>query len=165
MRTNLSEELKLNDDISLDDGSEKLPELEKEKEKLDKEIQKDLDAKVDIAKEIRDAEAPKAEINDAKGKSTKIKQFVEKLILEEPSDALNEDIDTTNLNARRECLSTVYNALAKYANYLYYDLYPDLEDSGIDFDEDDFDETFDIFDELSKVCEEALIRAEDGEWV
>ena len=160
-RKNLSEELKLNDDIVLNDGSELKDEVEKVADELEKATQDVIDEKNEILDDIKNAEAADVEANDGSGKSTTIKQFVEKLILDEPSDVLNEDIDTINLDARQECLSTVYNALAKYANYLYYDLFADLKD---DVEEDDY-ENFDIFDELSNVCEEALIRAEDGEWV
>ena len=122
MRKNLSEELEINDDIKLEDGEELKPEVEKEKDKLDKEVQKELDAKNKISDEIKDAEAPKAEVNNGLGKSTKIKQFVEKLTLEEPSDTLNEavdnDFDDELFEYRCEIVGKIYNALEDYWNYM-----------------------------------------------
>lgn len=153
MRTNLSEELKIGTDISLNDGSEMKEVEEKEKEKYEKEVQKDLDQKIDAAEEIREAEAPEVELNDAKGKALKIKNFTEKLTLDESdSRILTEDLEDEMFEQRSICVSKVYNALADYANFLYYD-------AGIE------DEDFNIFNELETVCEEAVIRAEDGEWV
>ena len=66
MKKNLSEELEINDDINLDDGEEKKPELEKEAEEHEDAVQKDLDEKNKIADEIKNAEAPKAEAEEAK---------------------------------------------------------------------------------------------------
>lgn len=151
-RQNISEELKLNDDIVLDDGSEKKLEAEKISSELEKEAQKELDVKNDIADDIRNAKAPSAEANDGFGKSLKIKQFVEKLKLKEPSNALTEEVDTIAFNERDEAVHDAYNALAKYARFLYYD-------ANID------DEEFDIFEELESVCEEVIMRLNDGEWV
>lgn len=154
-RRNLSEELdiKLNDDIVLDDGSEKKEEAEKAKEEYFDEVQKDLDQKLKVAEEIRDAEAPKVEANDGKGKALKIKQFTEKLSLsEENSRFLTEEFDEDRLfNMRSSIVHDLYEVLAKYASWLYYD--SEIED-----------EEFSISDELESVCEEALFRTEDGEW-
>lgn len=151
-RKNLSEELKINDDIVLDDGSELKDELEKSKEKYFDEVEKELNQKVKDAEEISGAEAPKVEANDGLGKSLKIKQFTEKLILEEPSDVLNEEVDTIAFDERDEAVHAVYKALEKYAKFLYFD-------ANINDDE------FDIFEELESVCEEVMMRLNDGEWV
>jgi hypothetical protein len=159
-RQNISEELKLNDDIVLDDGSDKKEELEKDGEELEKEVQKELDAKIDIADEIREAEAEEFKATNALGKTTKIKNFTEKLILEEPSNVLNEEVDTIAFDERDEAVHAVYNALAKYARFLYFDA-----DLGHEyFDEEGELENFDIFEELENVCDEVMMRLNDGEW-
>lgn len=146
-RQNISEELKIGD-IVLDDGSEKKSEMEKVANELNKEAQKDLDDKLKDAEEIRDAEAPKAEANDGKGKSLKIKQFVEKLILEEPSDVLNEDIgDVDRYNhLRNETARKITGLLEDYVSYL--------------LGEEDFTEE-DLRDEVESVLEQAMFYVED----
>lgn len=156
MKRNISEELNINDVIMLDDGSEKKEEAEKEAKDHEKYVQDELDKKVDDFEEIKNAEAPKLEVNDGYGKALHIKQFTEKLILSEDDceNILNEEIDTFKFSERDEAVHAVYNSLAKYAKFLYFDL---------DEDEEDL-ESFDIFDELESVCEEAMIRLEDGEW-
>ena len=93
-RRNISEELKINNDVTIDNGEDNKPEEEKEANELEKAAQKDIDDKHKLVDEIRDAEAPKATANDGLGKSLNIKQFVEKLTLEETSDdVLNEDFN------------------------------------------------------------------------
>lgn len=151
-RKNISEELEINKDITLNDGSELKPEEEKVAEEVHKEVQELIDEKNEMLDEIREAEAEEVEVNDSLGKSTVIKQFVEKLILDEPSNILNEEVDTFTFDERDEAVHTVYDALAKYARFLYFDAHID-------------DEEFDIFEELESVCEEVIMRLNDGEWV
>lgn len=95
MRLNLSEELVINDDISLNDGSEVKEEQEKEAEKLEKEANKELEDKVEAVEEINKAEAEEIDLKDPAGKTIKIKGLTEgvKLTLEEPSDILTEDLE------------------------------------------------------------------------
>ena len=148
MRENLSEELKLNDVITLDDGSENKEDEVKENEEFKKEVEKELEDKLEVALEIGEDDTPKAEANDSLGKSLKIKQFVEKLVLDETdnSQVLTEDLEDEMFEKRHDCVSKVYNALADFANFLYYNDY-------------------DVNAELDLVCEEALIRIEDGAWL
>ena len=145
MEKNLSEELKINDDIVLDDGSELKSEEEKEAKKLQDEIQKDLDEKNKFAEEIKDAEAPKAEANNGEGKSLKIKHFVEKLVLEEPSDSLNEDIEDYDDAMYRDSMThQVFNILKGYAK----------EYIGLKYRDE-------ILSDLEDVCNEALMHIEE----
>lgn len=149
MRENLSEELKINDVIELDDGDrseEEIKEDDKEESDLEKDIQKELDDKNKIADEIRDAEAPKPELNNGLGKATKIKQFVEKLILEEPSNILNEDFEDEYSDARFDAVHAVFKPLTDYAFILQ---------NKLGFDADAVEE------ELYSVAEEAIIRFMD----
>ena len=155
-RKNISEELEINKDITLNDGSELKPEEEKVAEEVHKEVQDLIDEKNEILDEIREAEAVEVEANDGLGKSTVIKQFVEKLILDEPSDVLIEEVNTFDLDERDEAVHAVYNALAKYANFLYFDLQIEDEDSLEDFD---------LYGELEDVVEEVMMRLNDGEWL
>lgn len=94
MKKNLSEELAINDDISLGVGEE---EQAKENEKVfedhEKEVNKDLADKVDDVEEINEFEAKPIEIKDGEDKKVKIKGLTEKLVLEEPSDILTEDVN------------------------------------------------------------------------
>ena len=143
MRKNLSEELEINDDISLDNGEDKKPEEEKVANELKDIAQKDLDDKNKIADEIREAEAPEAEANDGYGKSLKIKQFVEKLTLEEPTNVLNEDFDDFLFEKRSDAVHAVYGILESYMDNL---MTTDI----------------DILEECESVCEEALVHLEDA---
>ena len=91
MKINLSEELVINDDISLGDDEEKeAKEIEKSAEEHEKEVNKELEDKVKDVEEINEFEAKPIEIHDAEDKKLKIKGLTEKLILEEPSDILTE---------------------------------------------------------------------------
>ena len=149
MRKNLSEELEINDVVTLDDCADNKPEEEKEEDKLKKEVQKELDQKNKIADEIRDAEAPKAAANNGLGKSTKIKQFVEKLTLEEPTDTLNEDLEDEYSDKRFDAVHNVYDVFANYAYILQ---------SKLGYDEKR------VEDELYSLAEEAIIRFMDNDW-
>ena len=155
MRKNLSEELKINDDVTLNDGEEKKPEEVKEGDKLEKDIQKEIDEKNKIADEVRDAEAPELEAKDGHGKALKIKQFTEKLILEEPSNSLNENLydlsdkELTIYNEQRqEALQAMYDAIGNFAFYLedYFHLSDD-----------------EVQDELESIFDEALMKFNEGE--
>lgn len=144
MKRNISEELKINDDITLDTGEDNKPEEEKEAEELRKEVQKDIDDKNNILDDIREGEAVKAEANSPEGKALKISQFVEKLILDETSDdVLNEDFNEFIFEKRSNAVSAVYRALESYVNALT-------------------STNIDILDECESVCEEALIHLEDA---
>lgn len=152
MRKNLSEALEnieINDVITLDDGSEKKPEEEKEAEKLEDAIQKELDEKNKIADEIREAEAPKAEANDGYGKSVKIKQFVEKLNLSEEDcdNVLNEDFDENEFILRSDCVHKIYSVMEEYAMNILG------EDAPI---------TYEIVNDIEAMCDEALVHFEDA---
>ena len=148
MKRNISEELNINDVITLDDGSEKKDELEKVAAELQKESQDIIDDKLNDLEEIRDAEAPAPEANDGFGKTLHIKNFVEKLTLSEEDDnVLNEDFNDKMFEKRSDAVGEVYRALEKYARWLYYD-------SNID------DEEFNLIGELEDVCDEALMHAE-----
>lgn len=124
MRKNLSEELEINDDISLDNGENKKQEEEKEDDKLQKEIQKDIEEKNKIADEIRDAEAEEIKITDGSGKALKIKKFNEKLTLEEPSNILTEGefltqgMEEIYSKARLEFMSNLNSLLDSYSYIL-----------------------------------------------
>lgn len=151
-RRNISEELNINDFISLDDGSERKDDLEKEADKLEKENQEIIDDKIKDFEEIRDAEAPKLKANDGLGKTLKIKKFVEKIVLEEPSNTLNENNKKKDLNEdfddflfkkRSDAVHAVYNVLESYVDTL---MTTDV----------------DILDECETVCEEALVHLEDA---
>ena len=141
-RMNISEELKLNDDITLNDGSELKDEAEKVADEFLKDAQKDIDEKNKFLDDIKDAEAPKAEANDGSGKSLKIKQFVERLSLDETNDNLNEDFDEFIFNKRSDAVHQVYSVLEAYVDV--------LTSSNVD-----------ILEECESVCEEALIHLED----
>lgn len=95
VKKNLSEELVINDDISLGslncDEEECKKELEKEIEDHEKEVNKELADKVKDVEEINEFEADPIEIHDGEDKKVKIKGLTEKLTLEEPDDVLNED--------------------------------------------------------------------------
>lgn len=151
-RKNLSEELeiKLNDDITLDDGSEKKEEEEKAKEKYFSDVQKNLEQKIETAEEIRDAEAPEVKANDGMGKALKIKQFTEKLILseEDSNNILNEDLDDNfderAFELRSDFVHKLYNVLEDYLDRAY----PDGASKH-------------VLDELYSMCEEAIIHLED----
>ena len=156
MRKNLSEELEINDDVVLNDGEEKKPEEEKEGDKLKKEIQKQLDDKSKAFDEIRDAEAPKAEVNDGMGKSTKIKHFVEKLTLEEPSDVLNEDVIPSDDEDRYydlyfDLINNVYHQLVEFAHKALDNSYVREQGIPIDF----------VKEQAESACEEALMHFDD----
>lgn len=142
-RRNISEELKINDDVAIDNGEDNKPEEEKEANELEKAVQKDIDDKHKLVDEIRDAEAPKATANDGLGKSLNIKQFVEKLTLEETSDdVLNEDFNDLIFDKRSEAVHEIFDALENYVDVL----------TATDYD---------IIDECENVCYEALSKLED----
>ena len=82
MNKNLSEELIINDNISLGkDDEEQAKEIEKSAEEHEKEVNKELADKVKDVKEINEFEVKP------------IKGLSEKLTLEEPSDVLTEDFE------------------------------------------------------------------------
>lgn len=92
MNVNLSEELIINDDISLGKDEEaQAAEDNKAFEEHEKEVNKELEERVDAVDEINEFEADPVEIHDGEDKKVKIKGLTEKLILEEPDDSLNED--------------------------------------------------------------------------
>ena len=153
MRKNLSEELKINDDVVLNDGSEAKEEEDKKAKEVEKEVQKELDSKNKIADEISDAKAPKVTANNGLGKSTKIKQFVEKLVLEEPSDTLNEDFEDELFDARDEAVHSVYDVLAKYARKAL-NIGGGVRDS-IDSK---------VLDDCQSICDEAVYHLSDDEF-
>lgn len=150
MRKNLSEELKINDDVVLNDGSEAKEEEDKKAKEVEKEVQKELDSKNKINKELANAKTPDAKANNGLGKSTKIKQFVEKLVLEEPSDTLNEDFsDDEMMEAYFDALHEVYKVFSDYAFILQSKFH--LDKSAIE-------------SELYAISEEAIIRFLDGDF-
>ena len=122
MRQNLSEELIINDDISLGsldhDDEECKKELAKEIEKNEKEVSDELTDRVEEVEEINTAEAPKVEIHDAEDKKIKIKGLTERLILEEPEDTLNEDFgswtEDTYMDKYFTAVHDVYAVLYKF---------------------------------------------------
>ncbi len=81
--------------IHADSGEGGQLDLSPDKEKIDKEVIKELEDRVDyVEKEINDADTPKPEATTDSGKGveglTKPAKIKEKLILEEPSDMLSE---------------------------------------------------------------------------
>lgn len=93
MKKNLSEELIINNDLEMWDNEDTLPEIEKDREELDKEVNKELEAKIKDVEDINAAEAPEIEVHDGDDKKIKVKGLTEKLILDEGDDShtLNED--------------------------------------------------------------------------
>ena len=159
MRKNLSEELKINDDIVLNDGSEAKEEEDKKAKEVEKEVQKELDSKNKIAKEVVNAKTPDAKANNSMGKSTKIKQFVEKLTLEEPSDVLNEDVEDMKSSDDEDryydlyfdLVSDIYRLLVNFAHKALDIQYVRDQDIPIDF----------VREQAESSCEEALMHFDD----
>ena len=154
MRKNLSEELKINDDIVLNDGSEAKEEEDKKAKEVEKEVQKELDSKNKIAKEVVNAKTPDAKANNSMGKSTKIKQFVEKLTLEEPSNTLNEDFEDGEdqyYDLYFDLVSDIYRLLVNFAHKALNIQYVRDQDIPIDF----------VREQAESACEEALVHFDD----
>ena len=154
MRKNLSEELKINDDIVLNDGSEAKEEEDKKAKEVEKEVQKELDSKNKIAKEVVNAKTPDAKANNSMGKSTKIKQFVEKLTLEEPSNTLNEDFEDGEdqyYDLYFDLVSDIYRLLVNFAHKALNIQYVRDQDIPIDF----------VREQAESSCEEALMHFDD----
>ena len=115
MRKKLSEELILEPNS----GEELKPELEKVAEEHQEEVQKELKDRVEMVEdEINNAETPEIEIKDINNKKVNIKQFTEKLILEEPSEVINEDLETVNEDAYDKLMDVYQNAVNGVAQAL-----------------------------------------------
>ena len=153
MKINLSEELVINDDISLGNDEEKeAKEIEKSAEEYEKEVNKELEDKVKDVEEINEFEAKPIEIHDAEDKKLKIKGLTEKLILEEPSDILTEakDIDDILFELRDQCVRDIHNELHSYLKHCEY--------ANIDYP---FSTKEAAIDALESICEEAIYHMDD----
>ena len=156
VKKNLSEELVINDDISLGslncDEEECKKELEKEIEDHEKEVNKELADKVKDVEEINEFEAKPVEIHDGEDKKVKIKGLTEKLTLEEPSDVLNEsaDIEEILFDLREQCISDIHNELHSYLKHCEY--------ANIDYP---YSTKEDAIDALESICEEAIYHMDD----
>jgi len=105
MRKNLSEELVINDVIKL--GVEEDEEVSTQPDKeTEKKINKELADKVKDVEEINDAKTPDLGV--------KIKGLTEKLVLEEPSDMLNEDINPYSYDAYSDAVSDLTNIVKRF---------------------------------------------------
>lgn len=102
-----------------DPGAEVADVDTSEKEKSDKEALKDLKSRVkSVTDEINNAETPKPEATDGKGKKTSIdgltkepKRLKEKLILEEPSDMISEELDLDESLSKEEAIKALNEGL------------------------------------------------------
>lgn len=155
MKVNLSEELVINDDISL--GKDEEAQIEADKKSLEdheKEVNKDLADKVDAVEEINEFEADPVEIHDGEDKKLNIKGLTEKLILEEPSDILNESTDMEDLlfEWRSQCVKGIFDKLHTYLEHCKY------TNVGYDYP---FNTKQDVIDELESMCEEAVYHLDD----
>lgn len=155
MKVNLSEELVINDDISL--GKDEEAQIEANKKSLEdheKEVNKDLADKVDAVEEINEFEADPVEIHDGEDKKLNIKGLTEKLILEEPSDILNEstDIEDILFEWRDQCVRDVFAELHSYLKHCEY------ANVGNDYP---FNTKQDAIDALESICEEAIYHLDD----
>ena len=154
MKKNLSEELIINNDLEMQDNEDTLPEIEKDREELDKEVNKELEAKIKDVEDINAAEAPEIEVHDGDDKKIKVKGLTEKLILDE-----GDDSHTLNEDWKDSLDSQVYNALSNISFNAHI--------HGIDFTEDQFRAAVENF--MNKfftielpVYEESL--TEDKDW-
>lgn len=155
MKVNLSEELVINDDISL--GKDEEAQIEADKKSLEdheKEVNKDLADKVDAVEEINEFEVDPVEIHDGEDKKLNIKGLTEKLILEEPSDILNEstDIEDILFEWRDQCIRDVFAELHSYLKHCEY------ANVGNDYP---FNTKQDAIDALESICEEAIYHLDD----
>ena len=148
MRKKLSEELVIDEPNS---GEELKPELEKVAEERKEEVQKELQDRVDMVEdEINNAKTPEIEIKDVNDKKVKIKQFTEKLILEEPSEILTEDWEDWDAD---DYMERYFNAVSKVHLVL------------VDFINECKDYMHEVgelqYDAAESVCEEALFHLKD----
>lgn len=151
MNVNLSEELIINDDISLGKDEEaQAAEDNKALEEHEKEVNKELEERVDAVDEINEFEADPIEIHDGEDKKVKIKGLTEKLILEEPDDTLNEDFgswtEDTYMNKYFDAVHDVHDVLYKF-----------IRDCGDYMHEAGEDQ----FSAAESICDEALYHLED----
>lgn len=118
------------------DGSELKPELEKEAEKHNKEVEKDLDAAKKVVDKINDSEPEKLVLKDGSGKD--IKGLTEDL---------NEDVDDDYSENFVQAVDEVHNILASFIskNKTY------MEENGID-----------LVSECDDLCDQALTHIEEA---
>lgn len=140
------------DKVDLDDGSEAKEDADKEFEKHQKEVEKELDSRIDAADDINTAKAGKADLKDATGKKDFELKGVKKLILDEST--LNEKIPSP--------LKQAYDSTAEHSGNAsrYEDRYRASKRSTRTMNSDNLDLENTNYPKLTP--EEALQMIKDG---